>query len=246
MYTLLTGSLALLATGLLDDWHKTQGQELSAWPKLLVQVAVGVSVYISGYQIQGIRGAGMWEYYIFPDALSALATIIWIVALINMMNFLDGIDGLAGGIGAISAGTLFLLALFRNQSDIALMSILLVGACLGFLRYNFYPAKVFMGDSGSQVLGFLLAMISLQGTLKSTTLATLVITMLALGVPIIDTIQVFVSRLIRRQPLYRPDQFHVHHRLKKGGFKDWQVVSILYIVGIVFSLLSVALFFYWS
>lgn len=245
-YTLLTGSLALLATGLLDDWYKSRGWELSAWPKLLVQVAVGVSVYMAGYHIQGIRGAGMWEYYHFSDAVSAIATVVWIVAMINMMNFLDGLDGLAGGIGAISAGTLFLLAIFRGQADIALMAVLLVGACLGFLRYNFYPAKVFMGDSGSQVLGFLLAMISLVGTLKSTTLATLVITILALGVPIIDTIQVFISRLLRGQPLHRPDQFHVHHRLKKGGFKDWQVVSILYIVGIIFSVLSVALFFYWN
>ncbi len=245
-YTLLTGSLALLATGLLDDWYKSREQELSAWPKLLIQIAVGLSVYISGYNIQGIRGAGLWDYYLFPSTLSAIATIVWIVAMINMMNFLDGLDGLAGGIGAISAGTLFLLAVFREQSDTALMAILLAGACLGFLRFNFYPAKVFMGDSGSHVLGFLLGMISLQGALKSTTIATLVITVLALGVPIIDTIQVFVSRLLRGQPLYRPDHFHVHHRLKKGGFKDWQVVSILYIVGIIFSLLSVALFFYWS
>lgn len=245
-YTLLTGSLALLATGLLDDWFKSKGQELSAWPKLLVQLAVGLSVYLAGYQIQGIRGAGIWEYYLFPNTISALATIIWIVAMINMMNFLDGLDGLAGGIGAISAGTLFLLALFRGQNDIALMSIILVGACLGFLRFNFYPAKVFMGDSGSQVLGFLLGMISLEGTLKSTTIATVVITVLALGVPIIDTIQVFISRLVRGQPLYRPDHLHVHHRLKRGGFKDWQVVSILYVVGIIFSVLSVALFFFWS
>lgn len=245
-YTLLTGSLALLATGLLDDWYKSRGQELSAWPKLLVQIAVGVSVYIAGYHIQGVRGAGFWDYYMFPDVLSAIATIMWIVAMINMMNFLDGLDGLAGGIGAISAGTLFLLAIFREQSDIALMAILLAGACLGFLRFNFYPAKVFMGDSGSQVLGFLLGMISLEGTLKSTTIATLVITVLALGVPIIDTVQVFVSRLMRGQPLHRPDQFHVHHRLKNEGFKDWQVVSILYVAGIILSLLSVALFFYWS
>lgn len=245
-YTLLTGSLALLATGLLDDWYKSRGLELSAWPKLLVQVAVGVHVYLAGYHIVGIRGAGLWEYYVFPEVLSAIATILWIVAMINMMNFLDGLDGLAGGIGAISAGTLFLLALLRDQSEIALMAILLVGTCLGFLRYNFYPAKVFMGDSGSQLLGYLLAMISLVGALKSTTVATLIITVLALGVPIIDTLQVFISRLLRGQPLHRPDHYHVHHRLKKGGFKDWQVVGILYILGIVFSILSVSLFFYWN
>lgn len=244
-YTLLLGSISLLSTGLLDDWFKSRGGELSAWPKLLVQAAVGFSVYWAGYNIEGIRGAGMWEYYQFPEWLSALATVIWIVAMINMLNFLDGLDGLAGGIGAISAGTLFFLALLRGQVEIASMSIILVGTCLGFLRFNFYPAKVFMGDSGSQVLGFLLGMVSLVGALKSTTVATVVITVLALGVPIIDTIQVFITRLLRGQPIYRPDRSHVHHRLQRGGFKDWQVVSILYLVGIIFSMISVILFLFW-
>jgi UDP-GlcNAc:undecaprenyl-phosphate GlcNAc-1-phosphate transferase len=174
-----------------------------------------------------------------------MATIIWIVAIINMMNFLDGLDGLAGGISAISGGTLFLLAILRGQADIGMLAIILVGACLGFLRFNFYPAKVFMGDSGSQVLGFILAMISLVGTLKSTTVATLVITVLALGVPIIDTMQVFITRILRGQPIYQPDRSHVHHRLLRGGLKDWQAVGVLYLVGILFSLLSLLLFIYW-
>ncbi|USG66452.1 undecaprenyl/decaprenyl-phosphate alpha-N-acetylglucosaminyl 1-phosphate transferase [Brevibacillus ruminantium] len=245
---LLGGSLLLVAVGWLDDTYKTRGKDFPALPKLLMQLLAGLLAFASGIRFRGLGfswiGGEAGDYYLFPLWLSCLATLLWITGLINMINFLDGVDGLAAGATVFSAITLFFLAYVKGQGLTALVAIVLAGAALGFLRFNFFPAKMFMGDTGSMFLGYALALVSLEGAMKGATLITLVVTVLALGLPVIDTVQVMVSRAMAGSPMYQADRRHVHHRLMSLGLSAKQTVVILYLVSFLFSALSLLLFFW--
>lgn len=245
---LAVGGVLLVAIGWVDDMYKAQQKDFPALPKLLVQVGVAVLAFLLDIRFRGISltwlGAEDGAYVSFPVFLSLLATVLWIVGLINMVNFLDGVDGLAAGATAFSAITLFFLSMFKGQEVTALLAVALAGAALAFLRFNFYPAKIFMGDAGSMFLGFALAVISLEGTMKGATLISLVVTVLALGLPVMDTMQVMISRLLAGSPMYQADRRHVHHRLMSSGLTAKQTVVVLYLVSLLFSGLAVFLFLY--
>jgi UDP-GlcNAc:undecaprenyl-phosphate GlcNAc-1-phosphate transferase len=151
-----------------------------------------------------------------------------IVAVMNMVNFLDGLDGLAAGVCAISAASFTLIELSLGRADAAILTAIVFGACVGFLRHNFYPARIFMGDSGALLLGFVLATVSVQGLLKTAALATLVLPLLVLAVPLIDTSFVVARRIKHRQPVYLADRQHLHHRFENLGFSQRRAVVYLY------------------
>lgn len=236
----MIGGILLLGIGLLDDFHKTRGREFSVWPRVLVYAAVSAVPLAFGIRIEGLRllGETVW---IFTEPLAALVTMLWMFALINMMNFIDGVDGLAAGIGVISAVTLWTVALLKGQPESALAAAIVTGTALGFLAYNFYPAKIFMGDAGATFLGYMLALIAVDGTLKSATALSIFVPVLALGVPILDTAIVFARRILSGKGLHRADKLHTHHTLMHWGLSQPQTVSFLYLVGTVFSLISILL-----
>jgi len=156
-------------------------------------------------------------------------SVLWIVAIMNMVNFLDGLDGLAAGVSAISSATFALIALSLPRPEIqaAILSAIVLGASLGFLRHNFYPARIFMGDSGALLLGFVLATIPLQGLLKTASIVTLFFPLLVLAVPIVDTTFVVARRLKHRERIFEADQAHLHYRFLRRGFS--QVRAAIYI-----------------
>ncbi|WP_458463709.1 glycosyltransferase family 4 protein, partial [Paenibacillus sp.] len=145
---LVAGGMLLLTIGTVDDWYKTKGKDFPALPKMLVQVSAAVLVFASGIAFTGFVNPFNAEYVMLPIWLQFILTILWIFGVTTVINFSDGMDGLAGGLSAISAITLFIVALAKGQSDSALMSIILVGVTIGYLKYNKAPAKVFMGDAG--------------------------------------------------------------------------------------------------
>src|SRR5881398_3552162 len=146
----------------------------------------------------------------------------------NMVNFLDGLDGLAAGVCAICGFTFCLIALSLGRPQPAILAAVVLGACVGFLRHNFYPARIFMGDSGALLLGFTLAALSVQGLLKTAALATLLFPLLILAVPIIDTSFVVAKRLKYRQPVYVADRFHLHHRFVNIGFSQRRAAAYMW------------------
>jgi UDP-GlcNAc:undecaprenyl-phosphate GlcNAc-1-phosphate transferase len=154
--------------------------------------------------------------------------VLWIVAIMNMVNFLDGLDGLAAGVCAIAGATFCVIALSLGKPEAAIVSAIVLGAALGFLRHNFYPARIFMGDSGALLLGFVLATVSVQGLLKTAATVALAFPLIVLAVPIIDTSFVVVKRLKYRQPVYLADREHLHHRFVNIGFSQRRAALYLY------------------
>lgn len=233
------GGFLILSIGILDDFYKTRGRDFKAWPKFLMQIVAAVILVSFGVEINGVNLPFHHAYYAFPIWLSVVTTVLWVVALTNMMNFLDGVDGLAGGIAAISAMTLFFIALLKLQPEMAVFAVVLMGSALGFLRHNFHPARIFMGDAGATFLGFVLAAVAVEGAFKSATLVSLIVPVLALGVPILDTIWVIIRRFRENRPIHVADKGHTFHLLMKSGLTQIQTVAFLYLLGLCFSLASI-------
>src|SRR5438094_2484776 len=193
---LLLGAAVATTVGLVDDfrglkwWEKLAGQVVAG----AIPTGFGIWVHRFTFPIVGIHQ--------LPEWVGVPLTVVWIVAIMNMVNFLDGLDGLAAGVCAISAGTFSLIALSLAKPQSAILTAIVLGATLGFLRHNFYPARIFMGDSGALLLGFLLAAISVQSLLKTAAIASLFFPLLVLAVPILDTSFVVAKRLKERQPIY--------------------------------------------
>jgi UDP-GlcNAc:undecaprenyl-phosphate GlcNAc-1-phosphate transferase len=233
------GGLLIFGVGVVDDYYKTRGKDFKAWPKFLMQILAAVILVAFGVSVGGINLPFHNHYYPFPLWLSVLTTVLWVVAITNMMNFLDGVDGLASGLAAISAMTLFFIALLKHQYPMAVFAVVLMGCALGFLRHNFHPARIFMGDAGATFLGYVLAAIAVDGAFKSATLVSLVVPVLALGVPILDTLWVIIRRFRENRPIYVADKGHTFHLLMKSGLTQVQTVAFLYLLGICFSLASI-------
>lgn len=214
-------SLVIVFTGVLDDLL-----ELRPRTKFFGQVAAAVILVAGGVKIEFITNpfGGMW--YIGP--LGIPLTILWIVGLINMINFIDGLDGLAAGVSVIACVPLFVVALQRGHIYAALMTIALMGASLGFLKYNFNPAKIIMGDTGAMFLGLVLATASVEGAMKGAAAVAMAIPAIALGLPIIDTVFAVARRVRAGKPFYAADRGHLHHRLLDLGLSQRQAVVILY------------------
>ena len=204
---ILLGAAVATTIGMVDDfrglpwWLKLAGQFGAAG----VAVQAGVTIDRFTFPIVGIHA--------LPDWLGVILTLVWIVAIMNMVNFLDGLDGLAAGVCAISGITFAIISLSLGRPNAAVLSAIVAGACLGFLRHNFYPARIFMGDSGSLLLGFILATVAIQGTLKTAATVALFLPLFVLAVPIIDTSFVVARRIKHGARVFAPDQAHLHHRL---------------------------------
>jgi UDP-GlcNAc:undecaprenyl-phosphate/decaprenyl-phosphate GlcNAc-1-phosphate transferase len=220
---LLLGAAVAVTVGAIDDvrglewWQKLGGQVVAA----AIPVAFGIWVDRFTFPFVGIHELPAW--------IGAPATIVWIVALMNMVNFLDGLDGLAAGVCGIAGGTFAVIGLSLGKPNAAIMAGIVCGACIGFLRHNFYPARIFMGDSGALLLGFLLATLAVEGLVKTAALATLVLPLIVLAIPIIDTSFVVAKRLKYRQPLYEADRMHLHHRFLDIGFSQARAVAYMYL-----------------
>jgi UDP-GlcNAc:undecaprenyl-phosphate GlcNAc-1-phosphate transferase len=238
---IVTGGVLLVGIGLADDFFKSKSREFPIWPRLLIYLFVSFIPVWHGIAIQGISSPTASAMILFSPAASAAITAVWVFALINMMNFIDGVDGLASGVSAISSMTLFVASLIQSQPETAIMAVALAGSSLAFLTYNFHPARIFMGDAGATFLGYALAVTAVEGTLKGAAFVSLAVPMLALGVPILDTVIVFSRRLLEGKGLHRADNLHTHHSLMKWGLTQVQTVSFLYLIAAVFSLLSIVI-----
>lgn len=225
LWGILTGGGIIFALGLADDI-----KNISPYFKLLVQILAALAAFYLGVQVNTLDLPG--SQLLMLNALSLPVTVIWIVALANAMNFIDGVDGLASGVAMISAVTLAVVAMFTGQYTEALLASLLAGACLGFLAYNFNPAKIFMGDSGALFSGFMLAVISVTGVLK-TKIVVMLLPLFVLSVPIIDITYAIFRRLIRGKNPFKPDASHIHHQLLKAGISQVRAVSYFYALCVV-------------
>lgn len=174
-------------------------------------------------------------------SLAVPLSVIWIVAITNAVNLIDGLDGLAVGVATISSLTMLVIAMLVSENVVALMMAALAGGCIGFMPYNLNPAKIFMGDTGSTFLGFVLATVSIQGLFKFYTIISFAVPFLMLGLPLFDTCFAILRRLAKGQSPMAPDRSHVHHRLIDMGFNQKQAVAILYVISAILGLSAVVL-----
>jgi UDP-GlcNAc:undecaprenyl-phosphate GlcNAc-1-phosphate transferase len=219
---ILLGAAIATCVGVVDDfrglpwWAKLGGQSSAA----AVAIGFGVTVDRFTFPFVGIHD--------LPEWVGIPATFVWIVAIMNMVNFLDGMDGLAAGVCGIAGGTFAVIALSLGKPEAAILSAIVAGACFGFLHHNFYPARIFMGDSGALLLGFTLATLSIQGLLKTAATVALFFPLLVLAIPIVDTSFVLAKRLKYRRPLYAADRTHLHHRFANIGFSQRRAALYMY------------------
>lgn len=235
---ILLGSLIIVIGGFIDDLL-----DLKPWQKLIFQIAGACTLIVFGIKISMITNpiSNSNSYIKIGSILGIISTLIWVVGITNAFNLIDGLDGLAAGIGIISSSTMALIAFLNGQSRIEaqILSLILAGAILGFLPYNFNPASIFMSDVGSQLIGFLLAAISLEGAIKSASAVVIAVPILAFGLPIYDTIFAIIRRKINGKPIMQADKGHLHHRLLAMGLSQKQAVIIMYLISAVLGLMSV-------
>lgn len=230
---MIAGAFLLIIVGILDDVFR---DKIRAIYKFLVQIAAAGIVVSQGVVIERINIFG--EYIEFGYFAIPL-TILWIVGLTNAVNLIDGLDGLSCGISTISAGSLLFVTILIGEFQIALLIAILVGSCIGFLPFNMNPAKIFIGDTGATFLGFVLAVISIQGVFKVHAVITFIIPFLILGVPIFDTTFAIVRRILTGRHPFSADRGHLHHRLIDMGFNKKQSVRILYAVSALLGVSSI-------
>ncbi|GIP42335.1 undecaprenyl-phosphate alpha-N-acetylglucosaminyl 1-phosphate transferase [Paenibacillus sp. J45TS6] len=238
---LFLGGLLLLIIGTVDDWFKTKGKDFPALPKMVVQMSAAVIAYFAGIRFSGFYNPFSEEYISLPVWLQFTLTILWIFGVTTVINFSDGMDGLAGGLSAISGTTLFIVALTMGQGNSAMLAIVLVGVTIGYLKFNKPPARVFMGDAGATFLGFILAVIALDGAFKQATVLSILIPILALGVPIFDNLFVVIKRFLDGKAIYQADASQAHYRLLRAGLSHKQVVAVLCLVSVCLCLSSIIL-----
>jgi UDP-GlcNAc:undecaprenyl-phosphate GlcNAc-1-phosphate transferase len=235
VFGVLVGGLFLCGVGAVDDIRG-----LRAHHKLAAQVLAATVAYVCGYRIDAI--ALPFGGVLSMGAFALPVTVLWIVGITNALNLIDGLDGLAAGVGFFAALTSFVLAYLSGSVFVALLMAALMGVLIGFLFFNFNPARIFMGDSGSYFLGFVLATTSLAGSLqqKASTAVSLLVPMIALGLPIFDTLFSMVRRLLERRSIFSPDRGHIHHRLLDLGLTHRRAVMVLYAVSIVLAATAMA------
>ncbi len=230
----LMAATLIVAVGILDDIHN-----LSAKVKLAFQIIAGLIVISTGTRIENI----FYPFYVDLAPLDDIITLIWIVGITNAMNIIDGVDGLAAGVSTINSFFLMILCVLTGDPLSILFTTALAGSCLGFLPRNFSPAEIFMGDTGSTFLGFVLAVSSIMGVFKSYALLSVVIATFAIALPILDTAFAMLRRFFTGKPIMQADRGHLHHRLVDKGFSHKQTVLILYFISIVSGLISLAIAF---
>ena len=231
---LMVSGTMIVILGLIDDYTN-----LPAKVKLGGQIAAACLLVAFDVRIDFISDP--FGDFLYLEVFAIPATIFWIVGLTNTVNLIDGLDGLAAGVATIAAVTIFLVALQQDFLLVAVLTAALAGAAIGFLYYNFNPARIFMGDTGSMFLGFMLAGISIIGAVKSAATIALIVPILALGLPILDTTFAIVRRYRGGVPIFKPDKGHLHHRLLDLGFTQRQAVLLMYVISALLGLSAVAL-----
>ena len=235
---MLLGSVIIVILGIFDDIYA-----LPAKPKFLIQIVAALVAVMAGNRIYFLSNPNIFSSEPFWDLglLSIPISVLWIVAITNAVNLIDGLDGLACGVSTISSMTLLVIALIVAEPDVAILTAALAGACMGFLPYNLNPAKIFMGDTGSTFLGFILATVSIQGLFKFHMIISFAVPFLMLGLPIFDTCFAILRRLAKGQSPMSPDRGHIHHRLIDMGFTQKQAVAVLYVISAILGLSAVVL-----
>ena len=238
MQGILLGSIVILVLGVLDDC-----MALPALPKFFVQIFAAIIVVMHGCTIRYVTNplSSVPGDCFDLGFLAAPITVLWIVTMTNAVNFIDGLDGLAVGVSGISAATMLVIALLVSDEHVAVILAALLGSCLGFIPYNFNPAKIFMGDTGATFLGFILATMSIQGLFKMYAVISFAVPFLILGVPFFDITFAVIRRLARRQNPMTADRGHIHHRLIDMGFSQKQTVAITYTLTGILGLAAVLL-----
>ncbi len=238
MQGILMGAVMIVILGVVDDITP-----LPAMFKFVVQIAAALIPTLHGVVIHVISNPNLTSSnaYWNMGKLSIPITVLWIVAITNSVNLIDGLDGLANGVSAISATTVLVIAMLVSESQVAIVMAALVGACVGFMPYNTNPAKMFMGDTGSTFLGYILATMSIQGLFKFYAIISFAVPFLILGLPIFDTAFAFIRRLAHGQSPMHADRGHIHHRLVDMGLSQKQAVATLYVVSAILGLSAVVL-----
>ena len=233
---LLTGALIIAVVGGVDDIIP-----LSPGVKLLAQFIAALVCVRCGVVFDAISNPNIFaeQTYVEIGFLSVPLTIIWIIGCTNAVNLIDGLDGLAVGVSAISSLTMLVVSLLVSSPVVSIILAALTGACLGFMPYNFNPAKIFMGDVGSQFLGFVLGVSAIMGLFKFQAIITFIVPLLALAVPLADTAFAFIRRILRGQSPFHADKGHFHHRLMATGLSQKQAVAVLYGVSAIMGLFAV-------
>lgn len=237
LYFVIAGAVIIFLTGLMDDIA-----DVSAPIKLVSQIAVGLILYMGGLRI-----TVLFIPIYGPVALGIFScpiTLLWLVGVTNSINLIDGLDGLAAGVSAIAALAILFVGITFHLMTVIVFSAAMIGVCLVFLYFNFYPAKLFMGNSGSLFLGYLFAVISILFPIKSYTTAAVFVPLLALGVPVIETVASFVRRTAQGTLFYRADNRHMFHYLSASGLSKSQVVWLFYFLSAVFAVSSGAMFLF--
>ncbi|TLD69934.1 undecaprenyl/decaprenyl-phosphate alpha-N-acetylglucosaminyl 1-phosphate transferase [Phragmitibacter flavus] len=235
---IIATNVLIFIVGFLDDLHP-----LGARIKLVGQIGVAMVLYSLGISIDMLSnplGAGNFSLGWWSLPL----TVIWLVSIPNIINLIDGMDGLATGFGMFLCVTLAFIGHFANMADVVLMSTVMAGALAGFLIFNFPPARIFLGDGGAYLIGFFVASVSLVSSNKGAVMAGLLVMLIALGVPILDTLFAIIRRAVRGVPIFRADAEHIHHRLMVLGFSKAKALVALYSVCLVLSLMGISVL--WS
>ena len=240
LYGTLAGAAIIAVMGVIDDC-----KNLPAKLKFVIQIIAALVVVFAGdIKIDVFTNPNFLsdnQYWVLPEWLSVTLTVIWIVFITNAVNFIDGLDGLAAGVSAIMSISLVFISIRVGEYSIAILGIALMGSCFGFLPFNFNPAKIFMGDTGSTFLGFMLATLSIQGVFKSYAVISFAVPLLILGLPLFDALFAMIRRILRGQSPMTADRGHLHHRLVDMGFSQKQTVFILYAISGVLGITAVLL-----
>ena len=226
------GAIVIVITGILDDRF-----DIRPIVKLTGQLIAASFLISSGLIIEKVTLPliGMVDL----GAFSVLITFLWVVGITNAINLIDGLDGLATGVSTIALLSMFVMALIDLQIFAAYLCIVIIGANLGFLYHNFYPAKIYMGDTGSNFLGYMIAVISMLGLFKNIALFSFVIPVIVLAIPIFDTLFAIVRRASKKQKIMMPDNQHIHYQLLRAGFSHRQTVIIIYGFSLIFGFLAI-------
>ena len=228
----IVGGLIIVVVGMFDDVY-----ELSAKFKLLVQILVAIIVINTGTKLDFI----MWPFWEYLKPFASVITVVWIVGLINAVNLIDGLDGLAAGVTSIASLCLTALCAISGNVLATILCTCLAGSSLGFLPRNFAPAEVYMGDTGSTFLGYVLAVSSCIGVFKGYAMLSILLSVLAMALPILDTSFAMIRRAINHRPIMSPDRGHLHHRLVDSGYSSKQAVVALYCLSIGSSAVAVVI-----
>lgn len=232
--SVMIGATVIAFAGIIDDMYG-----MNAKVKLLIQIiAAGIAIY-GGVKIHFISNPLSKTGISLLSNLTIPATLFWIVGITNTINLIDGLDGLASGVASIAATTLLFTAALAGYDFIVMQCAIIAGASLGFLPFNFNPAKIFMGDTGALLLGYMLAVSSVLGMVKSVAAVALVVPVFALGLPIFDTTFAIIRRYINKKPIMTADKDHLHHKLMRIGLNQRQTVLIMYFISMLLGLAAI-------